>query len=642
MAESARLEIAWASKTAPRGFESHPFRLKQRGWCLTRCQPLFFVLLLLSACAHHPQWKPIHHGLKPQVFVLAVAENASGLWAAVYSDPGLYFSPDGGETWQPVKDGVPPGPAFSLRPDPSDPRAIYVGTSRGVIRCEGKPPACRNAGEGLPSVRIYALAFSADGTLCASPDEAPIHCLKGSNWKPLSPLKATALALLAHPRDPLTLYAGTAGEGVWKTADGGLHWRNVSGSSGMRHVYALALNPSEPEKVFAGAKEGLFISRDGGETWEKLPSPLSVPAALMFSSDGFLYAGEQSPDPSRGHSGVYRSTDGGASWEKLPGFPPSASIFSLAEGSSALYAGGIQGLFRSSWKSPAWEEVATGPGGPLILGTALSPGGETLYALTGKGLYASSDEGETWEPLLEGWGVQSIAFHPRDPRIFYVGVIGQGIWLGGKWEPISPSLAGLSVPQLIIDPEDPRFFYARISYDRLYRSSDGGKTFASIWEGMKLSDEVLCVAYDHHKPGTLLAGATENLYITRNRGDSWDIIPGPFQGQSILTVAIHPKRPGHIYVGATRGLYESTDYGLTWQLIGFEDTTVSAMAFDPHDPEKIYLGTRYSGLFRSPDGGKSWEPIGEGLPREIRQILISPKGRLFVRTPEGIYRLELK
>ncbi len=643
MAESARLEIAWASKTAPRGFESHPLRLKRWGWRWARkCQPLLFIPIFLLACARRPAWQPIHHGLKPQVFVLAVAENAAGIWVAAYSEPGLYFSPDGGQIWQPVREGVPPGPAFSLKSDLANPETVYAGTSRGVVRCTGKPPACSSVGEGLPSVRIYSLAFSADGTLCASPDEAPIHCLKGNRWEPLSPLKATALALLAHPHDPLTFYAGTAGQGVWKTTDGGLSWRNTSVGSGMRHVYALVSNPLRPGEIFAGTKEGLFTSSDGGETWEKLPSPFSVPAALLFSSDGALYAGEQSPDPRRGRFGVYRSTDGGNSWEKLPGFPPTASIFSLAEGPSGFYAGGIQGLFKSAGNSMPWEEITTGPGGPLILGIALSPQGDALYAMTGKGLYVSTDNGETWQPLLEGWGVQSIAFHPHDPHTFYVGVIGQGVWLGGKWEPISPSLAGLSIHHLIVDPDDPRFFYARISYDRLYRSSDGGKTFGSIWEGMKLSDEVLCVAYDPHNPGTLLAGATENLYITRNRGDSWEIIPGPFQGQSIIALAIHPHEPGRIYAGATRGLYESTDYGLTWQLIGFEDITVSAIAFDLQDPRTIYVGTRYSGLFRSRDGGRTWEPIGDGLPPEIRQVIVSPKGKIFVRTPEGIYRAEAR
>ncbi len=636
MDESARLEIAWASKTAPRGFESHPLRLK--GWQLIACQPLFFIPLILLACSHPKPWKPVHHGLKPQVFVLSVAENSSGLWAAVYSDPGLYFSPDGGQSWQPVKEGIPPGPTFSLKPDPSNPKAIYVGTSEGVARCEASPPSCRQVGVGLPIARIYALAFSSDGTLYASPDEAPIHRLRGEQWEPLSPLKATALTLLPHPSHPFTLLAGTAGQGIWKTEDGGLSWHNVSGKSGARHVYALAANPSKPYEIFAGAKEGLFLSKDGGETWEKFPSPFSVPTALLFSSDGSLYAGEQEANPALGRFGVYRSQDGGNSWERLEGFPPTASIFTLAEGPSGLYAGGIQGLFKVSGTTATWEEVKSGPGGPLILGIALSPQGNALYAMTGKGLYVSSDEGENWTPLLEGWGVQSIAFHPHDPETFYIGVIGHGVWMGGKWEPISFSLAGLSIPFLLIDPYNPDYFYARISYDRLYRSSDGGRTFKSIWEGMKLSDEVLCLAYDYNNPGTLLAGATENLYITRNRGDSWEIMPGPFQGQSILTVAFHPTKAGQIYVGATRGLYVSHDYGLTWQTAGFQDVTVSAIAFDPRNHDVIYIGTRYSGLFRSRDGGNTWDFIADGLPLEVRQVLISPRGTIFVRTPDGIYR----
>jgi len=136
------------------------------------------------------------------------------------------------------------------------------------------PPS---GGRGYPLPESMPWLFLPMARFTPSPDEAPIHRLRGEQWEPLSPLKATALTLLPHPSHPFTLLAGTAGQGIWKTEDGGLSWHNVSGKSGARHVYALAANPSKPYEFFAGAKEGLFLSKDGGETWEKFPSPFSVP-----------------------------------------------------------------------------------------------------------------------------------------------------------------------------------------------------------------------------------------------------------------------------------------------------------------------------------------------------------------------------
>jgi hypothetical protein len=96
-----------------------------------------------------------------------------------------------------------------------------------------------------------------------------------------------------------------------------------------------------------------------------------------------------------------------------------------------------------------------------------------------------------------------------------------------------------------------------------------------------------------------------------------------------------------LYIGATRGTYRSLDGGdtvLPWGR-GLEGLAVTALLFDPDDPQAVYAGTAYAGLYRSADGGQTWQPFGPGgLDGEIVEALgWGPGGELFVAAPGGVW-----
>ena len=110
---------------------------------------------------------------------------------------------------------------------------------------------------------------------------------------------------------------GTAGWGVWHSPDAGTSWlRHRAPFPLNSRIQALAVHPTAPHTLFAGGDTGLFVSRDGGATWEQLASPEALPTIWSLAIDpvdpSILFAGTRP-------AGVYRSRDGGRQWKKCYG-----------------------------------------------------------------------------------------------------------------------------------------------------------------------------------------------------------------------------------------------------------------------------------------------------------------------------------
>jgi len=184
-------------------------------------------------------------------------------------------STDGGATWQPVTHNLPGTDIHGFAMSPDDPNRLYALV----------------AGQG---------AFqSTDG---------------GRTWQPLGSLPNDVMALAAAGGNPETIYAGSMSAGVLRSADGGRSWTQATAGMGARGVYALAVNSSTQQTVYAGVDGGLYKSTDGGASWSKLPFPGDNAVALTVSSSQPNVVLAISVKGQQGL--VYRSEDGGQSWGK--------------------------------------------------------------------------------------------------------------------------------------------------------------------------------------------------------------------------------------------------------------------------------------------------------------------------------------
>jgi photosystem II stability/assembly factor-like uncharacterized protein len=228
---------------------------------------------------------------------------------------------------------------------------------------------------------------------------------------------------------------GTAGWGVWHSPDAGRSWvRHRAPFPLNSRVQALVAHPTEPRTVFAGGDTGLFVSRNGGAKWERVGAQGDVPTIWSLAIDPvdprILFAGTRP-------AGVYRSRDGGRRWEKLTlnvarecsiGTPFVTSLLVDADDHLTVWAGvEIDGVFRSLDGGDTWTHVESGLYDPDIHAMAVArTRPKRVFASTAREVFCSVDRGETWEPLgiKAKWPLpyaRGLAVKADDPGVLFAG-----------------------------------------------------------------------------------------------------------------------------------------------------------------------------------------------------------------------------
>jgi photosystem II stability/assembly factor-like uncharacterized protein len=211
-------------------------------------------------------------------------------------------------------------------------------------------------------------------------------------------------------------------------------------------------------------------------------------------------------------------------------------------------------------------------------------------------------------PAFMSGRIADIAIHPKNDNIWYVAVGSGGVWKtnnsGTTWKPIFDNESSYSIGCVTIDPIQPE----------------------TIWVGT--GEDV----------GGRHVGFGDGVYRSNDGGQTWTNM-GLNKTQHISRVIVHPENSNIIWVaaqgplwnkGGERGLYKSTNAGKTWtKTLGDDEWTgVTELVYDPRNPNRMYAATwqRHrtvaayigngpgSALYRSDDGGDSWEKLSNGLP----------------------------
>lgn len=244
------------------------------------------------------------------------------------------------------------------------------------------------------------------------------------------------------------------------------------------------------------------------------------------------------------------------------------------------------------------------------------------------------------------------------------------------WQFVGPTNIGGRVLDIAVDPVAPNTIYVAAATGGVWKSTDLGAHFTSIWP---LSNPQAIGALVIGSNGTLFAGTGEanpgggsityggsGVYRSINSGASWQLV-GLTDSGAIGRLAVDPTDPQHIFAaaagdlfnpGGQRGVYESTDGGSTWPLaLAGDNATTGAvdLAIDPVNPNRVFAamwdhlrepnlrtyGGVGSGLFRSTDGGTSWQHLTNGLPASAATI-----GRIGVAlaasNPQRVYAIVIQ
>jgi photosystem II stability/assembly factor-like uncharacterized protein len=274
------------------------------------------------------------------------------------------------------------------------------------------------------------------------------------------------------------------------------------------HVRALVVHPHDPNVLYLGSEKGLFVSTDAAGNWVQWPAPLN---GLQVWS---LWIVPQRPEvllvgtcPSR----IFRSGDGGRTWSEAqtqmlrecPRIMQTrvTSLLGDPDNPERLWAGvEIDGIHQSDDGGRSWRPIGSGLSSRDIHALALVPDangrGRCLLAATNNDLNRSTDDGQTWQPMDIGkslpWAycraLAQPCGRPREVLLGQgdgppgsVGGIGRSRDGGNTWELAAlPAPANSTLWNFAVHPADPDLLYAASVSGQVYRSTDGGASWAKL------------------------------------------------------------------------------------------------------------------------------------------------------------------
>jgi photosystem II stability/assembly factor-like uncharacterized protein/DnaJ-domain-containing protein 1 len=499
------------------------------------------------------------------------------------------------------------------------------------------------------------------------------------HWRLVGPFRGgRVLAVTGVPGQPNHFYFGSVDGGVWETHDTGRTWQPIFDNEPVGSIGAIAVAASDPRVIYVGSGEadmrsdiaygnGMYKSIDGGKTWShigledtyqigKILVDPHNPDIVYVAALGHAYG----PNAERG---VFRSRDGGKSWQKVlyknadtgaidlamdPRYPQVlyASLWQTRRPPWNVYPpsnGPGSGLYKSTDGGDSWTQIK-GHGFPADglghVGLAVSLSNpDTVYALADAkdgGLYRSDDAGANWRRVS------------NDKRIWT-----RGWYFGG----------------VTVDPKNRDIVY--VCDTAMYKSTDGGRTFLPF-VGDPTGDDYHALWIDPNDNTRMITGVDQGTAISVNSGKTWSTwynqptgqfyhvitdnqfpywiygaqqdsgaaaVPSRtgshFDGISMMqfhevtaggesgNIAPDPDDPDVVFGGTVDKLNRHTeqtqnvDPTLNYPGI-YRSVWTLPLTFSPKDRHALYFGNQH--LFRTTDGGKHWDLISPDLTRKTLTV----------------------
>ncbi|MGI8838613.1 MAG: YCF48-related protein [Pyrinomonadaceae bacterium] len=250
------------------------------------------------------------------------------------------------------------------------------------------------------------------------------------------------------------------------------------------------------------------------------------------------------------------------------------------------------------------------------------------------GFFKSTDGGRHWResPELKNEALHSLIQADANPDVLIAGTF-NGIFRsdnsGDSWIQLpTMSVPGLvHVESLAIDPRTANTIYAGTWY-LPYKSTDGGKTWRSIKNGIIDDSDIFAIDIDPRDPNHVIASACSGIYETRDAGDSWKKVQGiPSQSRRTRAILQHPSIPGLVFAGTTEGFWRSDRGGAadSWMVTTSRQLEINSITVHPSRPQTIYVATNNYGVMVSYDGGKNFVPTNAGYSGRFANVIVADR-----------------
>ncbi|MFC1782173.1 glycosyl hydrolase [Planctomycetota bacterium] len=539
--------------------------------------------------------------------------------------------------------------------------------------------------KSLVIVALLVLFSASIGDIWAANQD--VDLFGNMRWRNIGPSRGGRVTAVTGVADePMVYYFGATGGGVWKTENAGITWRNVSdGYFKKGSVGAIAVADSNPNVIYVGMGEsslrndishgdGIYKSQDGGRTWKhmgledthhtrRIRIHPENPNLVYVTALGHVYG----PNEQRG---VFRSKDGGATWEKVLFVDDKTGAIDLcmdAKNPNILYAGMWQvlytpwartsggpgsGLYKSTDGGDSWTELTNGlpRGDKGRIGVAVSPVKPSrvwaLIEAEDGGLYRSEDAGKTWSFISDY--MHLLRRHDYYTHIYADTQDADTVYV--LTSPFMKSVDGGRTWRNVRTPHSDNhdLWIAPENNMRMINGNDGGAN-VSFDGGGSWSRQ------DNQPTTQLYHVVTDNRFIYRVYGAMQDngtiSVSSRGGGRGGMSdtysvaggesgyIAVDPDDPDVTYGGSYWGRLsrynhrtgERRDISILPELPGgrpgadlkYRFNWTFPIVISPHDSETIYVGAQV--LFKSTDQGHSWQKISGDLTRNDEGKMVEGK-----------------
>jgi photosystem II stability/assembly factor-like uncharacterized protein len=518
---------------------------------------------------------------------------------------------------------------------------------------------------------VVIIAMLCGSSIEAQQPDASLY--SGLRWRMIGPFRGGRVnAVSGVAGQPDTFYFGSVGGGVWKSANAGRTWTPIYDATDVASIGAIGVAPSDANVIYVGTGEadmrdsiafgkGVYKSNDAGKTWKHLGLENTKqigriivdpknPNTVFVAALGNVYA----PNPDRG---VYRSRDGGATWQKVLfknddvgaidlAFDPVdsktvyATLWNVRRPPWFIYApanGPGAGIFKSVDGGTTWTDISEGI--PLEgrghIGIAVAPTNRTrLYAVVDAkegGVFTSINGGGLWTRLSSdkrlwdrGWYFEKVNIDPKNADIVYVmnTSMYRSTDAGKTWTPIKGAPGGDDYHQLWINPDDPKRMIVASDQGTIV-TVDGAATWSS-WYNQPTA-QIYHVAADYRFPYWVTGAQQDSGAVgTPSRSTHSDISNRDWEGLCAGGEAgytapdpLHPEllfggtvSRCNVLTGETKNV--SPERGATPGQ--FRHAWTQPLVFSQADPHALYYANQF--LYKTTNGGESWTQISADMTRE--------------------------
>ncbi len=610
---------------------------------------------------------------------------------------GVWKTTDGGATWLPLTDQTPISSVGAIAVAPSNHDVIYVGSGEAAPRGDMTygDGVYKSVDGGKTWSNIGLKDSRQIGALIVDPQDANIVLVAafghafgpnkergvfrttdgGKSWTRVlyrdeqtgaidvsfdpHDSKIVYAALWQARRQPWNFSSGGPGSGLYRSTDGGVSWRQLSGNGlpagilGRIHVSVSGADATRVYAMIEATQGGLFRSDDSGAHWRRVNDDGRLSQRAWYFST-ILADPTHADTVYAENTGLFRSTDGGKTFELLPArhgdhhglwidpTNPQRIIEASDGGASISFDGGKTWSTQNNQPTAQFYHVSVDDRFPYyVYGAQQDNTSVAIASMDDEGAIVQRD----WYDVFQGECGFVIA-DPRDADIVYASsenVVGRFNRHTMQWEviPVWPIDASGHAAKdlehrfnwtspLSISPFDPNTLY--YGMERLYRTSNDGGSWSAISPDLTRNDK----SRQQASGGPITKDITSVEYY-----------------DTIFAIAESPLRKGMIWVGTDDGLIQLTqDGGGAWTNVSPRDmpqwSTISMIEPSRYDANSAYVAVDRHKLddvkpyiFRTDDGGKSWRRIDAGLPdgsfvHAVREDS-RKRGLLYAATETGVF-----